>query len=70
MKKNCTTTGRYDDGLSCMRLSEIKDLKSRLAFKARLEKVLSELLSDQYDCNITIKFKPEPDELDEMQANS
>ena len=50
-----------------MRFSEVKDLKSRLAFKARLEKVLSELLSDQYDCNITIKFKPEPDEVQEPQ---
>ena len=40
------------------------DLQARLKLKARLEKVLSEILSDQFDCNITIKFKPEPDEED------
>lgn len=40
------------------------DLESRIALKKRLEQVLSEILSDQFDCNITIKFKPEPDEED------
>lgn len=39
------------------------DLNARKALKARLEKVLSEALSAQFDCKITIKFKPEPDEV-------
>lgn len=39
------------------------DFEARLALKARLEMVLSEVLSDQYDCNITIKFKPEKEEV-------
>lgn len=39
------------------------DLNARLALKERLAKVLSEALSDQYDCNITITFKPEKDEV-------
>lgn len=39
------------------------DLNARLALKERLAKALSEALSDQYDCNITIKFKPEKDEV-------
>ena len=26
--------------------------------KERIEKVLSEILSDKYDCNITLKFVP------------
>lgn len=63
MTNDCTPTGRWNDGLSGMRMSEVKDLKHRKALKARLEILLSEALSDQYDCNITIKFKSEPDEL-------
>lgn len=43
-------------------MEERMDLEARLALKARLEKVLSEILSDQYDCNIRIKFKPEKDD--------
>ena len=39
-------------------------LEDRLRIKRRLEKVLSEALSAQFDCKITIKFKPEPDELE------
>jgi hypothetical protein len=39
------------------------DLNARKALKSRLEKVLSEALSAQFDCKITIKFKPEPDEM-------
>ena len=39
------------------------DLNARIALKERLAKVLSEALSDQYDCNITITFKPEKDEV-------
>ena len=39
-------------------------LEQRLALKRRIEQVLSEILSDQYDCNIKIKFKPEPEELE------
>lgn len=46
-------------------MEERMDLKARLALKARLEKVLSECLSDQFDCNITIKFKPEKEELEQ-----
>ena len=42
---------------------ESMDLNARLALKERLAKVLSEALSDQYDCNITITFKPEKDEV-------
>ena len=70
MKNDCTTTVRHDDGLSGMRMSEVKDLKSRKALKVRLERLLSEALSDQFDCDITIKFKPEPEELEAMQVNS
>ena len=42
-------------------------LEQRLALKRRIEQVLSEILSDQYDCNIKIKFKPEPEELEAAQ---
>ena len=45
-------------------------LEARLALKARLEKVLSEILSDKYDCNITIKFKPEKEELENENSDS
>lgn len=38
-------------------------LEDRLELKARLERVLSEVLSEQYDCDIKIKFKPEKEEL-------
>lgn len=29
-----------------------------MELKERIEKVLSEILSDKYDCNITIRFVP------------
>lgn len=28
------------------------------ALKGRIERVLSEILSDKYDCNVTLKFVP------------
>ena len=30
--------------------------------KGRIERVLSEILSDKYDCNITLKFVPKEGE--------
>lgn len=35
------------------------DEDARMALKRRIERVLSEILSDKYDRNITITFKPE-----------
>lgn len=32
--------------------------EERAALKGRIERVLSEILSDKYDCNITLKFVP------------
>lgn len=45
-------------------------LDERLSLKRKLEQVLSDILSDQYDCNITIHFKPEPEEAEELKTNS
>ena len=47
---------------------EKMSLEERLRLKGRLEKVLSEILSDQYDCNIKIKFKPEPEEIEAQKT--
>ena len=44
-------------------------LDERLRLKRRLSQVLSEILSDKYDCKITIHFKPEPDEAEELETN-
>ena len=55
-------TARGVDKYVDSRAGEPMDLESRLALKVRLEKVLSEVLSDQFDCNIKIKFKPEKEE--------
>ena len=38
---------------------EHMDEEARMALKRRLERVLSEILSDKYDRNITITFKSE-----------
>ena len=35
------------------------DEDARLAIKSRLERLLSEVLSDKYDRNITVTFKSE-----------
>lgn len=32
--------------------------EERECLKGRIERVLSEILSDKYDCNITLKFVP------------
>lgn len=32
--------------------------EERAALKSRIERVMSEILSDKYDCNITLKFVP------------
>ena len=32
--------------------------EERVALKGRIERVLSEILSDKYDCDITLKFVP------------
>lgn len=32
--------------------------EERERLKGRIERVLSEILSDKYDCKITIEFKP------------
>jgi hypothetical protein len=32
--------------------------EERERLKGRIERVLSEILSDKYDCNITLKFVP------------
>lgn len=32
--------------------------EERECLKCRIERVLSEILSDKYDCNITLKFVP------------
>ncbi len=49
---------------------EEMSLEERLRLKRRLEKVLSEILSDQYDCNIRIKFKPEPEEIEAQETQA
>ena len=42
-----------------MHVMEHMDEEARMALKRRLERVLSEILSDKYDRNITITFKSE-----------
>lgn len=37
--------------------------------KERLEKALSEIFSDKYDCKVTIKFVPRPDGAEKKEAN-
>lgn len=32
--------------------------EEKTALKSRIERVLSEILSDKYDCNIRLKFVP------------
>ena len=36
--------------------------EERERLKGRIERVLSEILSDKYDCNITLKFVPKEGE--------
>lgn len=52
--------------LSTLTSEEKADLKSRIA------QVMSEILSDKYDCNITLKFVPkegvDEDEQDQKSA--
>lgn len=43
-------------------------LEERLRLKERLEQAMSLALSKQFDCDITIKFKPEPEEIEAQQA--
>ena len=50
----CTSTSRKE-----MHVMEHMDEEARMALKRRLERVLSEILSDKYDRNITITFKSE-----------
>lgn len=38
--------------------------------KARIEQVLSEILSDMYDCNIKLKFVPKEGKKEEKQHES
>lgn len=40
---------------------EHMDDNARQAFRNRLERVLSDILSAKYDCNITIRLKEKPE---------
>lgn len=33
-----------------------------MELKEKIEKLLSEILSDKYDCNVTLRFEPKPNE--------
>ena len=44
--------------------------EERVALKGRIERVLSEILSDKYDCNITLKFVPKESVKDEAKSKT
>lgn len=43
--------------------------EERMALKGRIERVLSEILSDKYDCNITLKFVPKERTIGDAEEN-
>lgn len=40
----------------------------KAALKSRIERVLSEILSDKYDCKITLKFVPKEGEIEDEKS--
>ena len=44
--------------------------EERECLKGRIERVLSEILSDKYDCNITLKFVPKERKFDNGESKT
>lgn len=50
-----------------MNIEEEITMDDNARLKARIERVLSEILSDKYDCNITLRFVPKKGRKEEKQ---
>lgn len=71
-RRNGKTQMSRKRGLNMAFVASVDDMttKEKAALKSRIERVLSEILSDKYDCNITLKFVPKERAFEDERSKS